>query len=48
MQIFRLFIVGLAMIVLATACATDQGKERKQIYCPACGTEFDTLFEKRF
>jgi ABC-type oligopeptide transport system substrate-binding subunit len=48
MQIFRLFIVALALIVLVTACATSRDKERGQIYCPACGTEFDALFEKRF
>jgi len=47
-QVFRLFIVGLALIVLAAACTTSPGKERGTVYCPACGTEFDALFEKRF
>ena len=48
MHIFRLFIVGLGLIVLVTACATSRDKERGQIHCPACGTELDALFEKRF
>ena len=48
MRIFRLFIVGLALIVLVTACATNPNQERGKVYCPACGTEFDALFEKRF
>ena len=48
MYFFRLFIVGLALIVLVTACATSRDKGKGQIYCPACGTEFDALFEKRF
>ena len=47
MQVLRLLITGLVLIVLA-ACSASQGKERGKIYCPACGTEFDTLFEKRF
>jgi uncharacterized Zn finger protein (UPF0148 family) len=48
MQICRLLILGLALIVLASACATSPNQERGKVYCPACGTDFDALFEKRF
>ena len=48
MQIIRLLVVGITLIFMTTACATSPGKERGKIYCPACGTEFDALFEKRF
>lgn len=48
MQVFRLFIVNLALMVLITACATSPGKERGTVHCPACGVELDALFEKRF
>ncbi len=48
MQIFRLLIVGLALIVLTSACATSPEKERGRVLCPACGSEFDALFQKKF
>ena len=48
MQVFRLFIVSLALVVLTTACTTSPSKARGTVHCPACGTEFDALFEKRF
>jgi hypothetical protein len=45
--IFR-FVVGLVLAMLLSACvpAPEQGKAK--VYCPACGTEFDAIFQKRF
>jgi hypothetical protein len=48
MQVFRLFILSLALIVLVTACTTSPGKKRGTVHCPACGAELDALFEKHF
>ena len=48
MWIIRLFVVSLLLSVLMTACVTRQDNRRGKVLCPACGTEFDALFEKRF
>jgi hypothetical protein len=43
-DLFVLFLLGLIL----TACAATPGKERGRVHCPACGTDFDALIEKRF
>ena len=42
------FVAGIFLVMLLMACATTPGQERGRVVCPACGTEFDALFEKRF
>lgn len=48
MPIIRVFVVSLLLTVLVTACVTRQDNQRAKVLCPACGTEFDAFFEKRF
>ncbi len=48
MYIFRIFIMGLCLAVLLTACAVAPGKEEARVFCPACGYEFDAFYQKRF
>lgn len=48
MPVLRLLVVGLCLAVLLSACATKSSEPRGKVYCPACGAEFDALFEKRF
>ena len=48
MHIFRWLIVGLALIALTSACAANPDRERGRVLCPACGSEFDALFQKHF
>lgn len=48
MLIVRGLIAGLVLVMLLAACvpASDTGKAR--VHCPACGTDFDALYQKRF
>jgi hypothetical protein len=48
MHIIHGFVVALVLAMLLAACipASEQGKAK--VYCPACGTEFDAIFQKRF
>lgn len=48
MQIIRVLFIGTFLVTLLAACTTTPGQPRGKVLCPACGTEFDALFEKRF
>ncbi len=48
MYCLRVLVAVLLMTALLTACATTPGQARGKVVCPACGNEFDALFEKRF
>jgi hypothetical protein len=41
-------LLTLALLVLAAACTTTPNEEKPKIYCPACGTELDSIFHKHF
>lgn len=43
-----LALLILCLLVLASACTTTPRDERPRIHCPACGTEFDAIFQKNF
>jgi len=38
----------LVLVVLVFGCTTTPNNEKPKIYCPACGTEFDSIFHKHF
>ncbi len=44
----RLFILGLVLAMFLSACVTAPSDEKAKVKCPACGTDFDALFQKRF
>lgn len=48
MHIIRVLFVGLVLSMLLAACIPASDKERAKVHCPACGTEFDALLQKRF
>jgi starvation-inducible outer membrane lipoprotein len=48
MHCLRVLIATLFLAALLTACTTTPGQVRGKVVCPACGNEFDALFEKRF
>ena len=48
MDIFRAFVTALCLAILLTACVNKPEKERPRVNCPACGSEFDALYQKRF
>lgn len=48
MHIIRSFMVGLVLAMLLAACIPAPDKDKAKVYCPACGTEFDALYQKRF
>lgn len=48
MKMLGIVAVCLFLAVSLAACVTTPPKERGRIHCPACGTEFDALIEKRF
>lgn len=48
MSMVRVYILLLLAVLLVSACTTGAGKDRARILCPACGTEFDALYQKRY
>lgn len=48
MRTIRGLILGLFLTMFLTACVAAPEKERARVYCPACGTDFDALYQKRF
>jgi hypothetical protein len=48
MDCMRVLVAAFFLPVLLTACTTTPGQVRGKTVCPACGNEFDALFEKRF
>lgn len=42
------FVLLALALLMAGGCTTTPGEERPKIHCPACGTELDSLFQKRF
>ena len=41
-------LLGLIMLLLVSGCTTTPSNEKPKIYCPACGTELDSIFHKHF
>jgi hypothetical protein len=41
-------LLALTLLLLAAACTTTPNGEKPKIYCPACGTEFDSIYHKHF
>ncbi|MGK2905561.1 MAG: hypothetical protein ACSLFH_04345 [Desulfuromonadales bacterium] len=48
MRIIRDFVMVLVLAMLFAACVPAPDKERAKVHCPACGTDFDALYQKRF
>ena len=46
----RMFLSLLlfGVLLLAAGCTTTPREEMPRIHCPACGTEFDAIFQKNF
>ncbi len=41
-------LTALVLLLMIVGCTTTADKERPKILCPACGTELDSIFHKRF
>lgn len=48
MHVIRGFVLGLLLAMFLTACVPASGEEKARVKCPACGSEFDALFQTRF
>ncbi len=48
MGMVRVYVVLLLVALLLSACIPRAGKDGARIHCPACGTEFDALYQKRY
>ncbi len=48
MTIIRGLLLIISLVVLLTACVATSDKERAKVHCPACGTDFDAFYQKRF
>ena len=48
MRLFRDVFLILLLAVMLTACATTPENNQPKVHCPACGTDFDALYQKRF
>ena len=47
MRTFVLLLV-CGCLLLAAGCTTAGNGEKPKIYCPACGTDFDSIYHKHF
>lgn len=43
-----LALMALCLLLMAVGCTTTPRDEKPKIHCPACGTELESLFHKRF
>lgn len=41
-------LLMFGLLLLTVACTTTPEKARPKILCPACGTELDSIYHKRF
>jgi hypothetical protein len=48
MRIIRGLVLVFLLVMLFAACVSAPDKERAKVHCPACGTDFDALYQKRF
>jgi hypothetical protein len=42
-----LFLLALCLSLVA-GCTTTPRDDKPKIHCPACGTELDAIFQKKF
>ncbi|MHB8709088.1 MAG: hypothetical protein ACYC9I_09460 [Desulfuromonadales bacterium] len=47
MRILCLLVIGL-LLLMVVGCTTTPREEHPKIHCPACGTELDSVYQKRF
>jgi hypothetical protein len=43
-----MFLLLFGILMLGAGCTTTPRDEKVHIYCPACGTELDAIFQKKF
>ncbi len=48
MYVLRHSVLCLVIVCLLVSCVAAPEKERGKVLCPACGTEFDAIYQKRF
>lgn len=48
MIIIRGFVVVLVFSLLLTSCINGVSEKKSRVECPACGSELDALYQKRF
>lgn len=48
MHAIRGLVLCLFLAMFLTACVAASEKGKAKVHCPACGTEFDALYQKRF
>ncbi len=41
-------VLCLFLAMLFTACVSAPEKDKAKVHCPACGTDFDALYQTRF
>lgn len=48
MKYFYLSVLYLILMISLVSCVSATEKEKGRVVCPACGNEFDALYQKRF
>ena len=48
MHVVRGLILGILLAFFLAACVASTEKEKPKVHCPACGYEFDALYQTRF
>lgn len=43
-----LVFLAIGLVLLAAGCTMTPDKDRPKIYCPACGTELDSIYHMNF
>ncbi len=48
MDTIRGLVLCLFLAMFLTACVPASEKGKAKVHCPACGTDFDALYQTRF
>lgn len=48
MRKLTVMLIMLLLVAGLSACTTKSKEPRAKVLCPACGTEFEALFQKSF
>jgi len=48
MHTIRCLVLCFFLAMFLTSCVATSEKDKAKVHCPACGTDFDALFQTRF
>lgn len=48
MRAIRGLVLCLLLAMFLVSCVPASEKDKAKVHCPACGTDFDALYQTRF